>query len=373
MKIGIDARFVGPEGTGLGKYTEELLKSLQKIDKINEYFVFLRQQNWDHLKFTSKNFQKVLADVSWYSFEEQLKMPAIFKKANLDLLHIPHFNVPLLYRRDFIVTIHDLIHHEFFQESTTTRNPILFRVKKAAYKLNINYAISNSKKIIVPSKFVKDEIVRRFKVDSDKISVTYESAEEEYFTDKKQETRFASEAGQAKNKKPTLLYIGNLYPHKNIPKLLDALKIAKNVDLYIVCPRNVFLERLKGDISKRNIEKKVKIFGYQKTSELKKIMAKTDAYITPSLSEGFGIPGLNAMAQGVPVLASDIPTYREVYRDAAIYFDSNDPNDIAEKIESSLKNTKLIKEQVVKGKNVAQDYSWSKMAEETLRIYESKK
>src|SRR3989344_3287292 len=108
LRIGIDARFVGPEGTGLGKYTEKLIENLAEIDAINQYVVFLRQNNWSYLNFNKKNFTKVLADVPWYSPEEQLKMSGIYKSQNLDLLHIPHFNVPILYSQPFIVTIHDI-------------------------------------------------------------------------------------------------------------------------------------------------------------------------------------------------------------------------------------------------------------------------
>src|SRR3990167_7258862 len=98
MKIGIDARFVGPEGTGLGKYTEKLIENLEKIDSINQYVIFLKKSNWDYLRLKNKNFKKVVADVSWYTIAEQLKMPGILKDQNLDLLHIPHFNIPVFYK-----------------------------------------------------------------------------------------------------------------------------------------------------------------------------------------------------------------------------------------------------------------------------------
>src|SRR3989344_1907559 len=162
MKIGIDARFVGPQGTGLGKYTEKLIGNLQEIDHINSYFIFLKKDNWSYLKFPKSNFQKVLADVAWYSAAEQIKMPGIYNSQDLDILHVPHFNVPILYRKKFIVTIHDLIHHHFSQESTTTRNQLLFKAKRVAYRLVIAFAVKRSQKIIVPSNFVKKEIVENF-------------------------------------------------------------------------------------------------------------------------------------------------------------------------------------------------------------------
>ena len=160
MKIGIDARFVGPTGTGLGKYTEKLIINLLKIDRQNRYLIFLRKNNWDYFSFSkSANFTKILANVPWYSLTEQLKLPKIFAKENLDLLHVPHFNVPILYRDKFIVTIHDLIHNQYAEYATTTKNPIVFKIKRFAYKKVISHAVAKSQKILTPSYSVKNEIV----------------------------------------------------------------------------------------------------------------------------------------------------------------------------------------------------------------------
>jgi len=383
MKIGIDARFVGPEGTGLGKYTEELIKNLEKIDKKNQYCIFLRQSNWQYLKLKNKNFKKTLADVPWYSFEEQIKMPSIFRKQNLDLLHVPHFNVPIFFREKFVVTIHDLIHNHFKEESTTTRHKQLFKLKRFGYRLVIKNAVHKAKKIIVPTKFVKDEIVEHFNINPEKIVVTYEAAEEEYFNLEPLATHNLGEAGKTLNRQPFLIYVGNVYPHKNLNALLDALVIMKNWKLEssalpsvsgnwkltIVCPRNIFWRRLTSEIKSRGLSGKVETEGYLSPTELSKLFSKAAAYIFPSLSEGFGIPGLNAMASGLPVVASDIPTLKEVYGEAALYFDPNDPNNIAQAIKKVLTDEKAKIVLVEKGKEQVKKYSWQKMAEQTLKIY----
>ncbi len=374
MKIGIDARFVGPEGTGLGKYTEKLIENLQKIDSVNEYVIFLRQSNWSYLNLKNKNFQKKLADVPWYSAEEQLKMPAIYMSQNLDLLHVPHFNVPFLYRKKFIVTIHDLIHHHFSQESTTTRNPLMFKIKRLGYKSTIANAIKRSQKIIVPSNFVKNEIISTFKIDSQKVVVTYEAAEEEYFQKSKVKIHFSQEnlLKASKSKHDQLLYVGNAYPHKNLNKLLNAMMFL-DLKLTIVSPRNVFSKRLEHEVKNRSLDEKVKITPYQEPSELVKILRSSEAYVFPSLAEGFGIPGLNAMAAGIPVVAANIPTLKEIYGDAAVYFDPQDANDIAEKIKSVTLSSKKAEDLIKKGFYQAKKYSWLKMAKETLAVYNSLK
>lgn len=373
MKIGIDARFIGPEGTGLGKYTEKLIENLQTIDNKNVYFIFLKKTNWHSLKLQNQNFKKVLADVNWYSLEEQLKMPSIFNSQSLDLLHVPHFNAPILYRKKFIVTIHDLIHHNFTQESTTTLNPFIYKIKRSAYKIIIGRAVKKSIKIITPSHHVREELISTFKVNKEKINVISEAAEEEYFTIPK-ETNVKSVLQKYNIQKPYLIYIGNAYPHKNLEKLFEAIKIVNKtnkINLVVVTARNIFSKRLEVQISKKNLIKNIQVTPYIQSGELNTIIRNSQAYIFPSLSEGFGIPGLNAMAAGVPVLVSRIPTLQEIYQDAAIYFDPKKPADIAEKVNYLLKSSKLNEELIKKGHIQVQKYSWQKMAQETLKVYES--
>lgn len=399
MKIGIDARFVGPGGTGLGKYAEKLIENLARIDRKNEYCIFLRQDNWDFLKLP-QNFTKVPADIPWYSLAEQTKLAGKFMRQNLDLLHIPHFNVPLFYRRKFIITVHDLIHHQFSQESTTTRSPLIFKIKRAGYKLVINSAVKRAQKIIVPSNYVKDQVERTFKVSPNKITVTYEAAEEEYFGKTKNQLRQRSEASEELRTKDSLVYVGNAYPHKNLGKLLDALKILTsphpagdptsfhprggvkvtlrehpggevNWNLLIVSPRDVFTQRLHDEIKKRHLEDNVKLTGYLEAKELVKLFCQAKAYVFPSLAEGFGIPGLNAMAAGLPVACANIPTLEEVYGDAALYFDPHDQQDIAQKIRQIVTSEETRLDLIKRGQAQAAKYSWRRMAEQTLDVYKS--
>ena len=377
MRIGIDARFAGPEGTGLGKYTEELILNLAMLDKKNEYPIFLRSKNWNFFKLP-KNFKKVLADIKWYSKDEQLKLSGIFSKEKLDLLHIPHFNVPILYRGKFIATIHDLIHHQFSEQSATTKNFLMFKIKRTAYKTIIYSAVRRAAKIIVPSNFVKKQVISAFKINPEKIIVTYEAAEEEYFGQlKNSKLKTQNLLKMLKIKTPYIIYVGNAYPHKNLERLLDAFKILINhhstrvTNLVIVCLRDVFSERLNAEIAKRDLESQVALCGYLESKDLKLLFDYAKAYVFPSLSEGFGIPGLNAMAANIPVVCSDIPTLQEIYQDAALYFDPGNSGDIADKIKKILEDQKTRAILVKKGMGQVGKYSWQKMARETLDVYES--
>lgn len=174
MRIGIDARFYGPTGKGIGRYTQKLITHLEKLDQENEYFIFLRRENFDLYKPKNSNFHKILADYKWYTFQEQIFFPLKLYKYHLDIVHFLHFNVPILYRSRFVLTIHDLIHRHLSRE-TSSLSFLVFYFKKLAYFFVIKSAIKRAKKIIAVSLFTKDMIIKNYKIDYSKIIVIYEA------------------------------------------------------------------------------------------------------------------------------------------------------------------------------------------------------
>src|SRR3989344_2347227 len=137
-RIGIDARFYGPEGTGIGRYVEKLLENLELLDQKNDYFVFLRSSNFHIYNPKKPNFIKIKADAHWYSVKEQIIMPAILVKEKLDLVHFPHFNAPLLYPGKFVVTIHDLTKSNFGSSTSSTRIAPVYFTKQSFYKITMS-------------------------------------------------------------------------------------------------------------------------------------------------------------------------------------------------------------------------------------------
>src|SRR5579859_7805504 len=172
MRVLIDARFYGLENAGLGRYTINLINELQRIDNENKYVILLRRKYYESLKFQN-NFEKVLVDIRHYSIDEQLRLLGIIKKYNPDLTHFLHFNVPLNFNGKFIVTIHDMTMHNQKTEASNLLLPI-YLVKHFAYKKVFEHAVKSSCKVIVPSEFVKNELVKNFKILREKITVTYE-------------------------------------------------------------------------------------------------------------------------------------------------------------------------------------------------------
>ncbi|MCH7758779.1 glycosyltransferase [Patescibacteria group bacterium] len=175
MRIGIDARFYGPESKGIGRYSQKLITHLEKFDQENEYFIFLRQENFDLYHPSNQKFHKVLADYPWYSLKEQIFFPFKLAQLNLDLVHFLHFNVPLGYRGTFIVTIHDLIHGQLSRKASTL-SFLVFYFKKLVYFLVINRAIKKAQKVITVSLFSKKMIIKKYKINPEKVIVIYEAA-----------------------------------------------------------------------------------------------------------------------------------------------------------------------------------------------------
>ncbi|HSX57792.1 MAG TPA: glycosyltransferase family 1 protein, partial [Candidatus Saccharimonadales bacterium] len=340
MRIGIDARFLGPEGTGIGRYVENLIKNLEIVDEENQYFIFLRSSNYHLYQPKAPNFEKVKADAKWYSLKEQLILPAVLNREKLDLVHFPHFNIPLLYRGKFVVTIHDLTKSLFGDRASSTRSLPIFLAKQNAYKITINQAMARSKKILVPSEFVKKELVKSFDLTNEKIRVTYEGAEEFY------DPKFVVSEGKTRelfNKyslsEPYIIFVGNTFPYKNVDVILEALtKLPTELKFVCVSPRNRFLEKLIASAGHLGIKNRLTTPGYLSDSDLKVLFKKAVAFVFPSLSEGFGLPGLEAMGVGCPVISSDKTSLPEVYGEAALYFKPDSSKELVGKIEQIMKD-----------------------------------
>ena len=173
MRIVIDARLYGLENAGLGRYAINLIDELEKIDVKNEYFVLLRKKYFNQLNFNN-NWKKVLADINHYSLDEQIKLPKIIKDLKPDLVHFLHFNVPIFFKGKFIVTVHDLLIHKQKGLEATTLTPSRYFLKRLGYKFVFGNAVKKAVKVIVPSQAVKDEVCYYYKLNTEKVIVTYE-------------------------------------------------------------------------------------------------------------------------------------------------------------------------------------------------------
>lgn len=368
-KIGIDARLYN--ASGIGRYLKNLIAGLQKIDKVNKYYIFLLGKDFDNLTFP-ENFQKVKADIPWYTFSEQLKFPRIIGKYSLDLMHFPHFNVPVFYNGKFIVTIHDLIHQHYQMKRATTHNFLFYRFKTIGYNLAYLKAIRKSQKIITPSNFVKEQLIKEWKVAEKKITVTYEGAEDKFIKlAAHKNPPFISREKNFLIQDQYLFYVGNAHPHKNLDRLIKVFDIISKqkpeLKLVLSGPDSFFWQKLQ----KENKNPNVYFTGFITDEQLVSLYQNAQMFIMPSLEEGFGLPILEAMACSCPVISSNAGSLPEIGDKAAAYFDPKDENDMYQKIVKVLEDKKLQQELIRKGLERYKIFSWDKLAQQTLDIYAS--
>jgi len=378
MRIGIDARMCGPKQGGLGRYIEELIKHLLKIDTENEYVIFLRKEYKNELKivFTEHNktnlkLKIVEADVAWYGWTEQIKLRKIIKKEKVDLMHFPHWNVPLLYNEPFVVTIHDLLLLHYPTREASALGPISYFFKNIGFRAVLKHAVNKARHVIAPSEFTKIDIHKTLKIPLKKISTIHlapfglNSCDTKYTTRNKSEIKLPAI--------PYVLYVGVAYPHKNLMKLLDAWKIfcqyySNKYQLVLVGRENFFYRKL---ISNEIIRqcKNVKYLGFLNDVELNKIYSKATLYIFPSLYEGFGMPPLEAMAQNIPVVSSNATCLPEILKNAAFYFNPNDKEEMAAAINRGLTDQNLRAQLKNNASALLKKYSWKEVAKKTLNVY----
>ncbi len=360
MKIVIDGRMY--HEAGLGRYIRNLIDSLQKLDKQNEYFILLLKIDYDRLVLNN-NFQKILADFRWYGVKEQIRLPRILNRIKPDIVHFPHFNVPIFYGGKFMVTIHDLIHQHFSMQRATTHSHVIHKLKQFSYKKVFERAVKNSEKIIAPSQFVKKQLMDEWRVNSQKIIVTYEAVDNNIVT-AVSKMKHGNLVGN-----PYIFYVGNAHPHKNVEGLIKAfLRIKKdypNLKLVLAGHDHYFWQRIRKEYQNPDIIYK----GYVTDEELVSLYKNALMFVMPSFEEGFGIPILEAMALGCPVVSSNAGSLPEVGGDACIYFNPHDINDMVEKFFQVLNSEERRLELVKKGLKRYKDFSWQKLAKQTLEVY----
>lgn len=375
MRIGIDARLWNE--TGVGRYIRNLVSSLQKIDTKNQYILFVTPEMYGNKAFDfaqakNSNWKVVASDIRWHSVEEQLLFYKALENEYLDLVHFPYFSIPILYNRPYVFTIHDLIINHFPTGKASTLPTPVYYMKRLAYQYILKQAAKKARKIIAVSEATKKEIVDHLPVPAEKVIVTYEGVDDTLLPikDRSKKSALPESIGTSKY----FLYVGNAYPHKNVEKLIDAyvffLEKNRDIKLVLVGKKNYFYSRLEQKVSKLNLQLNIVFTGSANDQTLVTLYSNAEALIFPSLMEGFGLPGLEAMKHNCLVLASDIPVFKEVYKDAVVYFDPLDIQGLSDTMQKVITDTKKYGKFREKGKELVTTYSWDKMAKETLAVYE---
>lgn len=366
MRIGIDARML--RYSGIGKYIQNLIENLAKIDRKNQYILFCKEADLRICKIKQENFNFRVVKTPLFSLREQLSLPTMIKKNRLDIFHTPHFNIPLFSPVKKMVTIHDLI-------------PLIFPGARSSWLSRTYYRFMNSQvvkkagKIIAVSKNTERDLLKFFKVPEGKIEVIYEAVSGRF-----KPVNDVKSLEEIKKKfnitKRFLLYVGLKELHKNLVSLIKILEILKkkmglDIQLVIVGKRDPRFTQAEETAKELDLEGDVLFLGEVSDEDVVLLYNAAQIFLFPSLYEGFGLPPLEAMACGTPVISSNTSSLPEVLGDAAILINPRDIDEWAKKIRKVLTDEDLRKKLKQKGLGRVKQFSWEKAARDTLRVYES--
>jgi hypothetical protein len=366
MRIGLDLRMTGG-GSGIDRYISELTHEILKQDKTNQYVLFFRDAN-KSAAYETYGHKIIIADTAHYSFGEQIRFPQILLKENLDIVHFPHFNVPILYRRPFIVTIHDLT-HTLMPGKKKSR-----WYKRFAYSLVIWNAIHSAKKIIAVSNATKQAIINYYGINPEKIAMVYEGTNQAYrMIDK--DMAFTQVSNSFGITKPYILYVGVWRRYKNLHMLAKAFDrlVDKGLGFQLVLAgeEDPFYPEIKNQVLGIKNHERIKTVGRVSDEDLNFLYNAATLFVLPSLIEGFGLTALEAANTGTPIAASDIPTLREVLGQGAEYFDPDNLENMIEVLFNLLQNPNRLEELANLALARSKHFSWKIAAEKTIQTYQS--
>ncbi len=359
-KIGIDARLYYQ--TGVGVYLRNLLSFLQRMaPKDIVFYVYLMREDVDKIKFENKNFIKRGVTYKWHSFEEQFDFGRKLYEDNLDLTHFTYFSYPITYKGKFIATVHDTTPLLYKTGRASTKNQLVYEVKHFFFRIVLSSQVRNASLIITPSLSVKKQLVKTYGSHlAKKIIPIYEGVNQELLG--------LEENGSLKSRfnKDFFIYVGNFYPHKNVERLVRAFaKIKKDIQLILVGPDDYFSAHLIQLIKKLNQQKRITIYTNPTKEDLIFFYKHALALINPSLSEGFGLPQIEAAYFNLPIIASNIDVFKEILKKNYLSFDPYKEEDIVGKINRFLETRPKFDY-----REVLKDCSFEQMAKETLKIYQ---
>jgi glycosyltransferase involved in cell wall biosynthesis len=364
VRIAIDARKL--HDFGIGTYIRNLLHQLARIDQATEYVLFCRERDKDVSRQLGPNFRAVVEPAPPYSFSEQIRIPIALRRERIDLYHTPHYVLPPLVHCRSVVTIHDCIHLIFPQYLPT-------RWAHAYARATFWTATRRADRILTVSEASKSDILRRFNVPADKIIVTYNAIDELFLVERTEE-EFARVRERYQLNDPFVLYVGNIKPHKNLERLIDAFDRVRHqgfdrLTLVIIGDQISRYQGLRRAVHRHKLHKHVRFLGFVPPGTLAVLYRLASVFAFPSLYEGFGLPPLEAMASGTPVLSSNVSSLPEVLGDAALLVDPYSCEDIADGLLKLLTDEPLRATLKTRGLSKVHEYSWEESVRRVHQIY----
>jgi glycosyltransferase involved in cell wall biosynthesis len=364
VRIGIDARKL--HDFGIGTYIRNLLRGLASIDRDTEFVLLCRPGDIGMAKPLGENFRAVPERSGNYSIREQVAIPIAVKRERLDLFHAPHYVLPALTPGRTVVTIHDCIHLMFPQY---LRNRLAYPYARASMWTSAH----KSDRVFTVSEQSKRDILKFFNIRPEKIVVTPNAIDDRFSSPPSEElvqqTRERYQLSHA-----YVLYVGNIKPHKNLERLVEAFHLVRSqgrpeLELVIIGHEISQMQPLRRTVHKYQLHRYVRFIGYVPDNTLAVFYRLASVFVFPSLYEGFGLPPLEAMACGTPVVTSNVSSLPEVVGDAALLVDPYSAEAIADGIIRVLHSAHLRCDLRARGLARAKEYSWARSVQRVRDVY----
>jgi glycosyltransferase involved in cell wall biosynthesis len=368
MKIGIDGRAAKwYRGTGIGTYTYQLISSLNNLDRLNEYMLFMPESSSCDISF-NRNFQiNNITEGNKSNFWDEVNIPTILMDKDIELYHVPQNGVGLPKDKHcpFVITLHDVIPYKMPE----TVGDNYLRI----FNEEMPNIVSRCDGIITVSQFSKEDISKAFCFPKEKIFVTHLAAEDIYRPlDKKDcsdliKSRYSIDGDY-------ILYVGGFSPRKNIVGLIEAFsklktKYKKDIKLVIAGKQGKSYAIYKKRTQDLGVEDSVIFPGFIDVDHLPHLYNASKLLAYPSFYEGFGLPPVEAMACGVPVITSNVTSIPEILGDSAVFINPNDVDQLCTSMYNVLSSEELAESLILKGLVRSSELSWNKTAKNTLLAY----
>lgn len=359
MHIAIDARIIS---SSTGRYVERLLTNLAEIDHDNTYTVLVRKKDVEYWKTSNPNFTTIVADFPDYSFAEQIGFCILLTKLKPDLVHFCMPQQPLFYIGKRVTTVHDLT---LVRYENIDMNPVIYKVRKLIFTLLLKNVIHRSKYILSPTDYVRNDVLNfSTQKNAPKVIKTLEAWDP--VADK------LTPVKELEGKR-FVFFVGNPFPYKNVRTIVDSFAdlYEKRPDLHLglAGKKDIFYEQIQQYAIDKGVADRVHILGFISEGEKRWMFRNGTAYIIASFSEGFHIPGLEAMSEDCPVISSNATCLPEVYENAALYFNPEKPAELTAAIEKIMDEKTTRRRLALAGKERLKAFSWKRMAKQTHKAY----
>lgn len=371
MRVAIDVRRTGD--FGFGTYVRNIVNQLARTDEETEFLLIGQKRHIEQFDPLPGNFQVLEYPAEPGSFHTHLHLPFLLRHQRVDILHMPWFYAPALLPSRLILTVHDL---------TDVLAPRVGSapVVQAGRLYFARRALRRADRILAVSHASKRELSRVFGVKEEKIEVIYNGLDERFLIEP-----MPTDADQILERHavtdPYVLYAGNIKPQKNLPRLIEAFAVAKaelqdhpeysRLKLLLIGDAQEAHADLRRAVLRSRLQGEVRFLGFVPHQVLRVFYSRARAFLFPSLYEGFGLPPLEAMAHGTPVLTSNISSLPEVFEQAALMVNPENVFEIARGIRQILTDELTRKSLISLGYDLVRKYSWERSAREVLEVYHS--